>query len=129
MLTRMVINVYFFTPLLVGLCYASLQPAVKHNTEKTEITLSFPYVAGVDTIDLSYTLHLLKQHVQASHLTNSVRLHKQGDGYFTYRIQSKSAFTDNDVLGYSVKYLSATGDVIGQLNDVYIIPGMYTHGS
>ncbi|XP_046556122.1 beta-1,3-glucan-binding protein 2-like [Haliotis rubra] len=117
----MPINVFFAT-LLVGLCCASLQPTIKQDTEKNGMTLSFPNVPGVDTIELSYALRLVKQQAHLPHLTNTVRLHKQADGYFTYRIQSKREFTDNDVLEYSVKYLSATGDVLHQLNDVYIIP-------
>ncbi|XP_046361216.2 beta-1,3-glucan-binding protein-like [Haliotis rufescens] len=112
----------FFTTLLAGLCYASLQPAIKQDAEKNEVILSFPSVPGVDTIELSYALHLLKQQAQLPHLTNTIRVHKQADGYFTYRVQSKNAFTDKYVLEYSVKYLSATGDVLHHLNNVYIIP-------
>ncbi|XP_067652754.1 beta-1,3-glucan-binding protein-like [Haliotis asinina] len=119
----MTVNIYFFTSLLVGLCYASLHPTVKYDRDKNEIILSFPHVAtDVHAIDLSYALYILKQQSPVSYLTNTVRLHKQADGHFTYRVQTKSAFTDNDVLDYSVAYLSATGDVLHQVNDVYIIP-------
>ncbi|XP_071092065.1 beta-1,3-glucan-binding protein-like [Haliotis cracherodii] len=115
-------NCVFLTTLLVGLCCGSLQPGIKQDTEKNQLILTFPNVPGVDAIELSYALHLLTQQAQLPELTNIVRVHRQADGYFTYRVQSQNAFTDKDVLEYSVKYLSAAGDVLHHLNDVYIIP-------
>ncbi|XP_067652756.1 beta-1,3-glucan-binding protein-like [Haliotis asinina] len=110
----------FFATLLVGLCYTSLQPTIKQNAEKNGLTLSFPKIPGVDTIEMTYSLH--DQDVSLPHVSNSVRLYKNAPGSFTYTVPTESAFTEKKVLEYAVKYLSANGHVVFHLVDKYTIP-------
>ncbi|XP_046361296.2 beta-1,3-glucan-binding protein-like [Haliotis rufescens] len=107
--------------LLVSVALAGPQPTIKlHEAEKNTLAVSFPDVPGVNAIEFKYAIHQPTGHLPR--VTDTVTVRRNAAGHFKCEVESKHAFTDKEAIEYSVKYLSASGDVVYHVDGVFTIP-------
>ncbi|XP_046556118.1 beta-1,3-glucan-binding protein-like [Haliotis rubra] len=117
----MATHIFLLIGLVASSALAGPQPTIKlHKDQQNTLAVFFPDVPTVYTIEFKYAIHQPSGHLPR--LMDTVTVYRNPVGHFYCEVESKPAFTDKEVMEYSVNYLSATGDVVYHVDGVFSIP-------